>query len=77
MKVEELECCYLYPTEAKPGGDLEKPCKEQGEWAIWEEGTHPSEVDYACTEHVGQLLGTTKGEPMYFQVWPATYDCDP
>ncbi len=70
------ECCYLYPSEEKPGGDLEKPCSEAGKWAIWEEGTHPAEVTNACTEHVGLLLGTTGGH-MRFRVWPSEYDLPP
>ena len=67
------ECCYLEPTESHPEGDLEKQCTREGEWSIWEEGTGGEMVDYACTEHVGYLLGTTGGH-MRFQVWPSEYD---
>lgn len=68
-KESPIRCCYLRPSPQYPKGDIRRQCEHAAEWCIWENGTHPSEVTYACDVHLPRLLGTTGGH-FEFMVWP-------
>jgi len=55
-------CCFYLESSAKAESDatahqIKEPCQKPAEWSIAAYGASSADVEYACTEHVGQVLG--------------------
>ena len=52
--MSEMFCCHI--------SDDDTECASDAEWLIEVEGSTFEDYTHACTEHVGELLGTTRIE---------------
>jgi hypothetical protein len=58
-------CCWISPSNVW--------CKNDAEFAIYEQPEFPDGDTYACEEHVGLLLGTADGRENPTKEWTVVF----